>query len=323
MARIFAEYLAGAGLYAIAERPHPRPRPVALRTGSGDATATARARPGRRAPSAPSSRTRRYTGRQVWNRQRTRRGPRRRRRRRARPRDQAPVERQGRLDLVAEATHEALVSAEDYVKVQEHMAAGVKRPRPAKPRTTERPYLLRGLLVLRDLRSSHGWPAHAWRRLLPLPLPHRVRPQPMTSTTHAPSTSARTRSSATSIDGSQRCSIPSTSTRPAQILAAASLIGDVDETALEAARRKLEDCDTRLARYRSALESGADPGVVAQWVAEVQGDRLRAEQLLADLASSGRLDLDQVRARIEAAWPNGTGARSCEPTHEGRAVQRD
>jgi hypothetical protein len=64
--------------------------------------------------------------------------------------------------------------------------------------------------------------------------------------------------------------------------------GDADESIeakAEGARRKLADCDDRLAKYRSALESGADPVVVSGWMAEVQGERLRAEAELASCAS--------------------------------------
>jgi site-specific DNA recombinase len=49
---------------------------------------------------------------------------------------------------------------------------------------------------------------------------------------------------------------------------------------LEAARRSVADCDQRLAKYRAGLEAGMDPGLVAQWTAEVRAQRLRAEQRL-------------------------------------------
>ena len=71
-----------------------------------------------------------------------------------------------------------------------------------------------------------------------------------------------------------------------ETVAAMNAAGDVDaasEARAKAARRKLADCDDRLAKYRAALEGGADPVVVAGWMAEVQGERLQAE---ADLAVS-------------------------------------
>jgi hypothetical protein len=37
------------------------------------------------------------------------------------------------------------------------------------------------------------------------------------------------------------------------------------------------DCDVKLARYRAALDAGADPAVVAGWIAETQAERRQAE----------------------------------------------
>ncbi|TBL44928.1 recombinase family protein [Verrucosispora sp. SN26_14.1] len=38
------------------------------------------------------------------------------------------------------------------------------------------------------------------------------------------------------------------------------------------------ECDAKLDRYRAALDAGADPAVVAGWIAETQAERRRAEQ---------------------------------------------
>jgi hypothetical protein len=81
-------------------------------------------------------------------------------------------------------------------------------------------------------------------------------------------------------------------------LAAASGPSDADEAALNAARRKLADCDGRLAKYRAALDNGADPTVVAAWIAEVQGERLAAERTLAT-ARASVLTAEDVRKVIE------------------------
>jgi site-specific DNA recombinase len=42
---------------------------------------------------------------------------------------------------------------------------------------------------------------------------------------------------------------------------------DTDHARIEAAKRKIEDCDQRLAKYRATLDAGADPVVVAGWMA--------------------------------------------------------
>lgn len=68
------------------------------------------------------------------------------------------------------------------------------------------------------------------------------------------------------------------------------------------ARRKLLDCDSWLGRYPAALEGGADSTGVAAWIAEVQGEGLRAEQPLA-LVQRNALTPEDVRA----VWPSSPG----------------
>lgn len=57
-----------------------------------------------------------------------------------------------------------------------------------------------------------------------------------------------------------------------EALAMAGDPDDASEARAEGARRKIADCDQRLARYRQALDSGADAAVVAGWMAEVYRD---------------------------------------------------
>ncbi|MBP2329546.1 DNA invertase Pin-like site-specific DNA recombinase [Kibdelosporangium banguiense] len=42
---------------------------------------------------------------------------------------------------------------------------------------------------------------------------------------------------------------------------------------LHAAERTVADCDEKLRRYRAALDAGADPALVTQWIAEVQAQK--------------------------------------------------
>jgi hypothetical protein len=82
---------------------------------------------------------------------------------------------------------------------------------------------------------------------------------------------------------------------------ALAMAGDADEESearAEAARRKIEDCDQRLAKYRQTLDAGADATVVAGWMAEVQGERLRAEQELGAALPGEQLTKDQIRRLV-------------------------
>jgi site-specific DNA recombinase len=85
-------------------------------------------------------------------------------------------------------------------------------------------------------------------------------------------------------------------------VAALSAAQSPDDGALaraEAARKAVADCDARLQKYRSALEAGADPAVVAGWIKEVEGDRLHAERELASIASTVQsLSEAEIRALV-------------------------
>ena len=72
-----------------------------------------------------------------------------------------------------------------------------------------------------------------------------------------------------------------------------------DHPRIEAAQRKLADCDARLAKYRAALDAGADPAIVTGWIAEVQGDRMRAEREIGMAQTPARFTKQQVRALVE------------------------
>jgi hypothetical protein len=86
-----------------------------------------------------------------------------------------------------------------------------------------------------------------------------------------------------------------------QTCKALSMAGQVDEgpgaTAI-GARRKIADCDQRLSKYRTALDAGADAAVVARWMAEVKGERLRAEHELGIAVPSERLTKEQIRKLV-------------------------
>jgi hypothetical protein len=75
---------------------------------------------------------------------------------------------------------------------------------------------------------------------------------------------------------------------------------DAVEARMEAGRRKIADCDSRLAKYRAALDAGADATIVAGWIAEVQGERLRAETDLGAAVPGEQITKEQVRTLVLA-----------------------
>jgi hypothetical protein len=67
-----------------------------------------------------------------------------------------------------------------------------------------------------------------------------------------------------------------------------------DVAARHAAREGLRHCDERLAKYRAALEAGADPSVVASWIAEVQAERTRHQTAVGRLDGQPRMTRTQI-----------------------------
>jgi hypothetical protein len=97
---------------------------------------------------------------------------------------------------------------------------------------------------------------------------------------------------------------------------ALAMAGDRDDAAearSEAARRKLADCGQRLAKYRAALDAGADPVVAAGWMAEVQGERLRAEVELGRSQPIEGLTKEEVRTLVKGLGEIASVLRTADP----------
>lgn len=81
---------------------------------------------------------------------------------------------------------------------------------------------------------------------------------------------------------------------------------------VEAAHRKIADCDSRLAKYRAALEAGAEPRVVSGWAKEVEAERRRAAG-----PRRGRrepaVSEDEVRALVAAVQDGLIGLTRASP----------
>jgi site-specific DNA recombinase len=54
------------------------------------------------------------------------------------------------------------------------------------------------------------------------------------------------------------------------------------------------DYNAKLARYRAALDAGADPAIVAGWIAEVQAAQHQAAQRLLEPAPTDTTNLNQL-----------------------------
>lgn len=69
---------------------------------------------------------------------------------------------------------------------------------------------------------------------------------------------------------------------------------------LETAERRLAEANTKLLRFRAAIESGADPVAIASWINEAQKQREAAEAEINFLASERPPTASEIREQLEA-----------------------
>jgi len=201
-------------------------------------------------------------------------------------------------------THEPLVSDEQFGAVRTLAAAGRRRPVVRQARPTSQPFALHGLVVCalchRKTQGSanHGRAHYRCRYPSEYAIANEL--------DHPRNVYVREDQILGPLDGwlAQVFDPGQLDTTLDALEAAADSTDDTDQAKTQAARRRVAECDTRLARYRAALEAGTDPVVVSAWIAEVQPERLAAEVELGRATGqrSRRLSRDQLAALV-----NGLG----------------
>ncbi len=321
--RIFTMYLAGSGLYAIAE--------TLTREGIPSPSGYDRARNPHRdglawckSAIAVILRNPRYTGRQVWNRQR---------------REEVLLDVEdvalGHTTRLARNTperwiwsenpvHEALISAEDFETTQQIIAAGTDRPVQRKTYRTRHEYVFQGLVwcgACQRRMNSHWVNAQPYYRCR-YPAEYRQAHH----LEHPGNVYLREAAVLEPIDAWL-----------AQVFAPQRLAGTLDQLAhasttstaasagelqAEADRRAITDCDRHLARYRAALEAGTDPALIATWTAEITARRAVAEHQLRQATGTTRMTSGDLEHLVTALGDLVSVLRSADPADKAAIYRR-
>ena len=309
--RIYAEYLAGNGILAIAEG--------LTRDGILSPSAYDRRRNPHRTTTAWSKSAirvilanPRYTGRQVWNKQR---------------KTEILID----VDDVAlghetkmrwnpaeewiysgALAHEPLVDDETFTRVQALIATAGRRPDGVrKPRASKRNYVLSGLLhcgiCQRRMIGSFNNGRNHYR------CTYAAEYADANRIAHPRSVYVREDHILEQLDPwLAKAFSPSRLTATVQAMADAQH-DDVDQQAIKAARETLANCTTRLDRYRAALDSGADPTVVSRWIADVQAEQVTAEATLRRLTGRRTMSTDEIHRVVEALGNITAVLRDADP----------
>jgi site-specific DNA recombinase len=202
----------------------------------------------------------------------------------------------------AEPTHEAIVNPETFTAAERVASVGGQRRTEQKRHTSERRYLLSGLVHCgvcnRRMQGQQNHGASYYRCRFP---PEYA----LTAELAHPR----------NVYLAEQTVIPALDTWLARLFDADHIdetckilagVSEPDPSAAirhETARRRLSACSDRLAKYRRALDAGVDAEVVGAWIREVQADHLRAE---ADLAAPA---LRRRSARKTSRHSSSTCAR--------------
>lgn len=260
----------------------------------------------------------RYTGRQVWGRQR---------------KQEVLVDlddvgaghrtRQvwnDRSDWVqsAELANEPIVSAETFAQAEALRAQHGRRQAAPKVRRTPRPYMLRRLVRCGVCGRSMEGTWNNGRAHYRCRFPSEYAAQK--GIDHPRTVYLREDRIVPVLDDWLATSFEpgNLDATVAAILAADDTDPTVDARA-EAARKQLTDADARLSKHRAALEAGADPAIVAEWIAEVRGKREAAERVLATTAPAEPLDEASLRAMLDGLGDLRQVLGDADPTQKAEA----
>jgi site-specific DNA recombinase len=314
--RIFAEYLAGRGIKAIAEGltgddiPSPSaydPQRNKHRCGiawSWSAVGAILANP-------------RYTGRQVWNRQ---------------PKSEVLIDVNdvglghttkqtwndpGKWIWSDQRAHEPLIDDETFKQAQ-----SLRRAKDAtderSPRRTPRPYALRGIvrcgICERKMQGSwnHDRPHYRCTFLSQYAAKNKVN--------HPPAVYVREDQLLPELD-SWLSELFSPGALPQTVLDLEAAQPD-EPRPDEAAQSEIAECDAKLKQHRAALEAGADPALVTSWMNETQARRSVAEARLRKPAGRRRMTRDEITSLVTALGDVMRVLRDADPADKAEVYSR-
>jgi site-specific DNA recombinase len=270
--RIFAEFIAGHGFYAIAEGltrdgiPSPSAHdPARNRHRCGIAWNKFAVRAILINP--------RYTGHQVWNKQR---------------KDEVLIDvedvalghatklrwnESGKWVWSEKIVHPPIIDRDTFDRVQVMLSGRATKHAEHKPHRARHPYALGGCvwcgLCDRRMQShwAHGTAYYRCRFAAEYALANRVQ--------HPLNVNLREDAIIGQVDGwlarefaPHRLSSTIRDLAAVQLAAPATRADDHEDTS-----RKIAECDRKLAQYRAALDAGANPATVAAWIAETEAEK--------------------------------------------------
>ncbi|MGW6494978.1 recombinase family protein [Nonomuraea angiospora] len=238
----------------------------------------------------------RYTGHQVWNKQR---------------KDEILLD----VEYVALGTttkqrwnakdqwiwsehpvYDAIVSVEEYQRVQEILATRANGQYSQRPHPTRRPHAFRRGLFCGycERRMQGNWNNRQAYYRCRFPAQYAI----VNELDHRKAVYLREAEILDEVDGWLATSFGPDSLERT-IAAMAEHVIDPNEAALIDLRKRLSRCDRKLSQYRSALDAGGDPIEISSWINETKSERARLEGELKAAPAAQRISVAEIRSMIE------------------------
>jgi site-specific DNA recombinase len=99
---------------------------------------------------------------------------------------------------------------------------------------------------------------------------------------------------------------------------------DQPPTLATAAQAIITECDAKLERYRAALDAGADPAVVTDWISQTQAERARAEADLHEQSGNSprRMSRAEINDLVQALGDIVTVLRDADPVNKAEVYRQ-
>ncbi len=317
--RIFDEFAAGRGLYAIAERltadgiPSPSAHDPARnphRCGIAWSKSAIRA-----IVTNP-----RYTGRQVWNKQR---------------KDEVLIDvhdvalghttkmrwnEAGKWVYSDEIVHPPIVTADTFRQVQDILAARGHGPAQHKPHRTSRAYAFAGTIFcgVCQRRMQGHWINQAPYYRCRFPAEYAI----ANKVDHPRNVYLREDAFGTDVhDWLSGLFAPGQLQHTIDLITAAQ-DNQVDDFAANVARARIADASQKMTRYRAVIDAGADPEEVSCWISQAKAQRIQAETDLRNATAATRLTRHQINDLIDSISSVADSLRDADPTQAANAYDK-
>jgi site-specific DNA recombinase len=294
--RIFAEFLSGVGLYAIAEHltrdgiPCPSAHdPGRNKHRCGIAWSKYAIRAILTNP--------RYTGRQVWNRQR---------------KDEVLIDvadvalghmtkmrwnEAGKWIYSEQVVHPPIIDAETFEHAQQVIESRRCVTGPRERFRTRHGYVLGGRVVcgVCDRRMQGHWANETAYYRCRFPAEYAL----ANKVAHPLNVFVRERDVLPELDGwLARVFAPHRIEETIEAMTAAQDSAGAEPQAIAAARETIRACEAKMARYRAAIDAGGDIEEITGWINAAKAERLQAEAALRATATPARMSKEEIKMII-------------------------